>query len=468
MLLSFVFLLGTLALFSCGKEEEDTDVTTVATAGEEGEDRLPAPEVKDYGGKVFNILTLTGSSLLEGVDGDSEQISSALVERTLWCESTYNIDLQLSMVNDGNDYTAFQNSYLGGLREYDMIVPHPTKFLASMMSSGMMQDLGDCAHIDLSKPWWNQSVVENYTIKDKLFFGVSDFNLNKRGFSVIIVNMERFGALFDDDLYSVIDEGKWTVDRMKEYAVIAAEPSDNPTEAVYGLSVISVSGLYYAFGETLLKRNDAGDLELKWDVDRCSAIAEKIYGLVIGDHCLQDKYYNNTFVNSDTWAALSGGRLLMMSIDIGAHGHMLRNLDYETAYAPPPKYDEAQASYHQICGAGFVGIPNDAKDLEMSALILEALNWHSYYNFRPAYFDTYMSYIVSKNEHDYKVLEMVLDNTVYDLGFTLDSAGTTTGLALGMFDTVVCENLSTNVASYIETNEKAANNAFQNIIKDIY
>lgn len=468
LVMALLLLISSLLAVACSKDEsEETEATTVEATAADGEQVLEAPPVENFDGKTCNILTLTGSSLLAGVDGDSEAISNALVERTNWIQDTYNVKMQLSTVDDGNDYIALQNSYLGGLREYDMVVPHPTKYLATMMASGMMQDLGACEEIDLAKPWWNQSQVENYNIQGKLFFGVSDFNLNKRGFSVIIVNQDRFKALFDDDIYELVDEGKWTFDAMKEYAIAAAEPSTDPEVAVYGLSInASVSGFYYWAGETLLKRNDEGNLELKFDVDKCSNIAAKVSGIVSGDHCLKDQYYNNTFVNSMVWKALAGGRLLMTGIDLGAHGHMLRDLSFETAYAPPPKFDEAQSSYTQICSAGFVGIPNDAKDLHFSALLLEALNWHSYYNFRPAYFDTYMSYIVSKNANDYRMLELVLDNTVYDLGFVLDSQGVSTGLALGMLDAVVMQG--EGVASYIQTNEKVANNNFQNIIKDIY
>ena len=466
--MALLMLLTSVLVIACAKDGADEEsATTVETTAPAGEEIFEAPPVEDFDGRTCNILTLTGSSLLAGVESDSEAISNALVERTNWVQDTYNVKMQLSTVDDGNDYMALQNSYLGGLREYDMVVPHPTKFLASMMASGMMQDLGACEEIDLTKPWWNQSQVENYNIQGKLFFGVSDFNLNKRGFSVVVINQDRFKSLFDEDIYELVEEGKWTFDAMKEYVIAAAEPSTDPEVAVYGLSINgSVSGFYYWAGETLLKRNDEGNLELKFDVDRCSDIAAKVMQIVTGDHCLKDNYYNNTFVNSTAWSSFSGGRILMMSIDLGAHGHMLRDISFETAYAPPAKFDESQESYTQICSAGFVGIPNDAKDLHFSALLLEALNWHSYYNFRPAYFDTYMSYIVSKNAKDYEMLELVLDHTVYDLGYVLDSQGTQTGLALGLLDAVVMQG--EGVASYIQTNEKTANNNFQNIIKDIY
>lgn len=467
LLMVLLLLLTTLLSTSCKKKKasDDSDGKVATVYG--GEEKIEAPPVENYGGRVFNILTLTGSSLLEGVEGDSEAVSSALAARTAWCRETYNIDLQLTTVPDGNDYQTFQNSYLGGLREYDMIVPHPTKFLAAMMASGMMYDLGSCSEIDLSNPWWNQSQVENYNINGKLFFGVSDFNLNKRGFSAFVVNMDKFNALFEDDIHEVIDNGDWTFDKIKEYVLAASEPSDDPNVAEYGYSVNnSVAGFYYWSGEKLLTRNESGNLELKFDVDRCSDIVEKVKGIVVGDQCLRDKYYNSSFANSDTWKAFSGGRLLMMSYDLGAHGNMLREVSFETAYAPTPKFDKDQKEYVDVCSAGFVGIPEDAKDLRCSALVLEALGWHSYYYFRPVYIDTYMQYILSKNENDAKILNRILDNTVYDLGYVLDSQGTTTGLALGMMNAVVFDGAG--VASYIEQNERKANNSFQEIIQNIY
>ena len=74
--------------------------------------------------------------------------------------------------------------------------------------------------------------------------------------------------------------------------------------------------------------------------------------------------------------------------------------------------------------------------------------------------------MVSKNENDYRMLEIVLDNTVYDLGYTLDSEGIQKGKGLGIMDAVVLNG--EGVSSYVQQNEAAANNAYQNIIKDIY
>ncbi len=465
LLLAAVLLFGSLAVAGCGKKPKqpsaETNAKTEQTAGEDD-----APAVRRLGTDL-NILTLNGSTLLEGGSTDSSIISEALERRRRYVEETYDVTLSLTTVADGNDYSALSESYMAGLRAYDMVVPHPTKFLSTMMTSGMMQDLNSLPDIDTTKLWWNQSQVENFTVSGKLFFGVSDFNLNGRGFSVNVMNRQMFNSYFlGEDIYRIVFDGDWTLERMAEYAVAVSDP-DNGVYG-YAFNASGASGFFYGCGETLLKRNEQGNFEMKWNVEKCSSIAEKVFALVVGDQTFKDQWYNSNFPTSKAWTTFAGGKALILGMDIGAAGQLLADISFETAFLPAPKLNEEQAQYHAMCGAGFVGIPNDAANPQDSGLILEALGWHSYYNFRPVYFDRYMSYRVSKSADDYKVLELILDQTVYDLGFTLDSVGLGAGLALGMLKTVVIDNVSTDVVSYIRQNETYCNDQFQTILKEIY
>ena len=143
-------------------------------------------------------------------------------------------------------------------------------------------------------------------------------------------------------------------------------------------------------------------------------------------------------------------------------------VDFQTAYIPYPKLNESQEKYYSYGGTGFMGIPNDAKDLELCGLIMETANWYTYHKLRPIYFDSYLSVMVSKNENDYKIIEMVVNNGIFDFGEILDSSGLEQGTAVGMWVDVIVENLSTDVASYIEQWEDANNEKFQNFLKEIY
>lgn len=487
VVLTFVMLLGTLLLTACNSTDEPsvtddtttaqkpTDTTVPVGNGEEEkqparEDEAPTADV-DYTGRTFRILTLPDSSLFEPTQTDAQSIGDVITKRTLYMEETFGIEWDLEMVDGREDYSTLQASYLGGDQLYDAIVPHPTINLAPLMMSGMLQDLNDSSafggKLDTSKLWWNQSSVDAYNVNDRLFIAVCDLTLNKRGFSVVVLNKDKYDNVYqDEDIFDIVFDGHWTLQKMAD---VALENYDETTEE-YGFALNSghVRYFFYSCGETLLKRGEDGDLVHKYDVEKVSKIVDKVYNIVIGPQTLQDSWYNSSFPECNAWKSFSEGNTLMLYMDLGAFGHMIAAVDFQTAFLPLPKLDEAQDKYYTEAGNGNLAIPNDAKDLEFSAVMLESLNWHSYHYFRPVYFDSYLSVMVSKNENDYKVLEMLLNNSLYDLGEVLDSAGLEPGRATGMFKTVIIENLSKDVASYIEENEEACNEMFQEYLGEIY
>ena len=485
IVLTFVMLMGTLLLTACNSTGDDpvkdtttaqkpSDTTKPVGGGDEEkqptrEDAEPTSD-KNYSGRTVNILTLTGSSLLQGQENDVQSISDMLATRTLYIEEKYDIEMMLTCVDGREDMSTLQASYLGGDQLYDMIAPHPTINLAPLMQSGMLQDLNDSAafggYIDLTKLWWNQSQVEAFNVNDRLFIGSPDFNLNKRGVSVLVMNKETWDNMYqDEDIYDVVFDGKWTLDKMID---VVNENYDETADEYGYVGSNGIGGFYTGVGGTLLVKGEDGGWVHKYDVDLCSTLAEKLYAMLIGPQALLEQYYYSGFPTSNVWKAFSEGRGLLQAMDIDYFGKLLATLDFQTAYVPYPKLNEQQEKYLGGGGTGFMGIPNDAKDLEFCGLIMENVNWHTYHYFRPIYFDSYLSVMVSKNENDYKVIEMAVNNGVFDFGNILDNSGLEPGTAAGMWTEVIVNNLSTDVASYIEEHEEANNEKFQAILDEIY
>ena len=485
VMLAVVMLLGTLLLTACNSTDEppvtdDTTTaqkptdTTVPVGGGEGDGGKPAAKEdaaptadEDYKGRKFNILTLPGTSMIAGQADDSQQISDVIAKRTIYVEETFGIELMLTEVDGAQDYATLEASYLGGDRMYDLVAPHPTNNFAAFMMSGMLQDLNDSVafdgKLDTSKLWWNQSQVENYEVNDKLFFGVCDITLNKRGFSLIVLNKEKYDNIYtDENIFDIVFDGKWTIQKVTDIAL--ENYNENTDEYGYSMHSGHVRYFFYSAGETLLKKDENGDWVHKYDVSKTSEIAERVFNLVTGPQTFLDQWWNSTFPTCEAWKKFSGEKSLMLYMDLGAFGHMIAAVDFQTAFLPLPMLNEQQDTYYMEAGNGCLGIPNDANDLEYSAVILESLNWHSYHYFRPVYFDSYLSVMVSKNEEDYRVLEMLLNNSIYDLGEMLD----TSGMATGMFKEVIINNLSYDVASYIEQYEGFVDGIIQGVLDEIY
>ncbi len=468
LFLVFTLLLSLLASCgSCGKKDPPAQTGEGKTDdSDEIGDNFSLP-IKKFD-RAVTVLALEGASLTKGSSTDPDMINEALVERTRYVEETYDVTMIQNEVSDGADYNALMVSYSSGLHAYDLVAPHPTKFLASIMTSGLVQDMRSLNYFDFSGLWWNQSQLENFTVNGKLMFGVCDFNLNKRGFSTMLMNSVMYNSYYpNSDPYSMVFNGEWTMERMKDIVLsVYDDTGDSPTYG-YITNEYGGSGAFYWGGETLLKPDGDGKLTFSYDLQKCSDIAKKLYDIAIGPQTLKVKWYNSNFATGDAWTTFSSGRALIIDFDL-YFASLMKDLSFDTVFLPGPKLNDDQKNYLTNCGAGFVGVPTDASDADCAALILEAYNRHSYNYFRPVYFDSYMAYRVSNDPRDRQVLQLILDYTVYDLGYNLDANGATAGKATGLLNNVVYQNMSTNVASYIEQYEDTIRREFEQTLSEIY
>ena len=480
--LSIVMLFGTLLMTACNSTDQEpvTEDTTTAQSAEDttvpvGEEKEPTREDeepssdKDYSGTKVHIIARDGPakcSLLQGNENDVQSISDSIAKRTMYIEEKYKVEMSVEGVGDTADYPKLQASYLGGDQLYDFIAPHPTNNIVPLMTSGMLQDLHDSAalggYIDLTKLWWNQSQVEAFTIGDRLFVGSPDFNLNKRGVSLLVLNKETWDTVYpDENIYELIFDGKWTLDKMID--VLNENYDEEAGTYGYAGNNTNIHGFYIGAGGKYMVKDENNNWILQFDVDACSTFAEKMYSMLIGPQTFLEQYYYSGYPTSNVWKTFESGKALIHEMDIDYFGKMLAAVEFQTAYIPHPKLNEQQDKYYNNAGCGFMGIPNDAKDLELCGLLMESFNWYTYHNFRPIYIDSYLSVLIAKNENDYKIVEMALNNGVKDLCEFVD----TSGLASTMFKEVVINNNSTDVASYIASYESFANGIIQGVLNDI-
>lgn len=451
LLLSLLMLLPLAS--ACSKDEQDGEEQSVVTEGDGTELYLPS---MDFEGKEFTVVGYTnyGKAVFANDDA-ADVIQKASAQRTNTIQDKYGVVIKYEDTSD--DYKAIQNSSMGGLHAYDMMLPHPTQSVTALMTSGLLADLQSMEYTYLDKPWWNQSQVENYTVNGKLYFGVSDLTLNMQGFSGYVMNETLYKQWgYEENLYTLMFGGGWTVEKMKELVVNTGLDAGGIGD-IYGLTcnTYTISNFFFGSGEKILNKDADGYPTLKLDVDKCQSIAEKCYDIIWGQYSFRDQSYNAGFPTSTMWKTFAGGQSLFQTLDFCSFSYLLRNIEFDLAFFPQPKYDENQSDYRTICAAGFIGIPKDAQDYNYSSLILEALSYHSYKNFRSAYYDVYLSYQVSQTDEARRALEVVYGSVFYDLGYTLDD-----GSILNMLYKVVIEGGDSDVASYIAKNEAISRNAF--------
>ncbi|HBF15666.1 MAG TPA: hypothetical protein DDW30_08335 [Clostridiales bacterium] len=391
----------------------------------------------------FTILSAWDVSYwLENEDG-ADQVADTAYARTLLAEEKYGVTFYVSNAN-GDVLPPLQAANMSGDKCYDLVFPHPTEAMTTIMTKGYYANMAELDTMNLSADWYNRSQVQNYLTKNnKLYIIASDLTLNYQGFFCIVYNRdlyERFS--FAEDMKTLVESGEWTVEKFNELLTeteftLDGEPTGNET---YGFLVNSAPShrWTYAFGESTLVRKNDGTFEAGLKSANMTSIAEAYSSLLYthGDSVRVESYYNSGIATSKNVESFRNGHGLFINWDVGSCFTTLHNLDFKMGYAPLPKLDGNQKEYRTICASGFFAIPQLCVSAEESGLILEFLSAYSYQYFRQAFFESVLTRKMSERLDDYKMLNFLHESKFFDFGYTLDEKET----FINMLETAVVKN----------------------------
>ena len=411
---------------SLGRGDDDDGKNMEITTSDDTDVVSAYPTHPEWEQTDFHFLTDNGYNAERHFidkEQDGDPIVAKSVYRTLYVEESYNINMVLhesdQLVN------LIRNDLAAGGGSYDMIFPHPTAGITSLMLEGCLSNILDYISVlSLDEEWYNTSQIANYTINDKLYLVTSDYSILGQGFTGIVYNKELYDSYkFDLDLYDIVDNGDWTYETMLTLLKPFDSPTDNPDSKTYGLA-LHEGYLYewsFAFGETILVKNSGGEYEIGFNNTRLTDIAEKVYDLCWSNNAVvRGTAINATFPDSVMFTTFKAGRALMITFAVGGLYNLLRDIKFDIGILPTPTWDAEQEDYRVMCASGFLAIPAAAKDGEKSAIILEILSRVSYRDMRPAYFENILLGRLSNSENDYRMLELMHSKKSYDLGVTLD------------------------------------------------
>ena len=98
----------------------------------------------------------------------------------------------------------------------------------------MIRFADEVENIDLSKPYWNQSLNRNATIGGRQVLAYSDIALTAYDFThVMLFNKKMVGDLQIASPYDLVENGTWTLDKFGEYENLAS--GDLNGDSIYDL-----------------------------------------------------------------------------------------------------------------------------------------------------------------------------------------------------------------------------------------
>ena len=232
--LFLALIISSFSAVGCSEEPSETTAETVQTeeavsAETETEKLVPDLPEMDFEGYEFSVLT-RGQHHAEWYSEDiyaeeitGEPINDAVFNRNVNVGSQYNFTIKELTGESADPDNSVIQSVASGDAVYDMLMIGG-KSCGNLATQQYLLELTTIPYMDLSKPWYDQSANASLSIGNKLYMTSGDINImdNNATFSILFSKVLA-EQLINENLYSLVSEGKWTLDKMEEYCSIAYE-----------------------------------------------------------------------------------------------------------------------------------------------------------------------------------------------------------------------------------------------------
>lgn len=482
-LLLLAAILSASVLTSCGGGDTgtsaDTKADATADAVSETEPTDPRqlisddlPE-KDYSGKTFRMMLRESYEYefdVEEADGDT--MNDAIFNRNLKISERYGVEFETTAVsavwNEGVFNKAISTSVTAGDNAYELVCGYMCD-ITPTITQGLYINWYDIPNVNLEKPWWSALMTKEFTINDRIYMITGDLALtfwemmNGIGFNKAVA------AAHDlEDMYQVVDEGRWTYDYMESICKEVSKDLNGDSvwdkADMYGWASnfsTGIDAMKEAFGLSIVVKDDKGLPQFTVATDKTVAVLESV-GSFFKNHY---GFMAEPNMDADANTMFSEDRALFLALRMEIVTD-LREMDTDFGLIPYPKWDEAQETYGSTVqdGATVFLVPQTIDDPEYVGIITEAMAAESYRTVVPAYYDVVLKTKSSRDEESARMIDLIRDTVKIDFGYIHSTALEGAG---HLFVNQIRNHTSTIVSAF-EGIEKAAQKKLDDIVAFYY
>ncbi len=466
LLLCMAMIVPTFA--ACGKKENGTDAPDDPSVRYETDSSVP--EDLRFDGEKFTILcrenNMYGNFLHEIAADESETdlVNQAVYERNLQVEEQFGIDLIAHDIPGAwaqeSDFTnTFTNSILSGSSSFDLIMGYQSYMAEDGGYHELYVNYYDVPYIkdDINKEYFYQDFVNELTVNDTLFYIVGDYSLTLWEYMyVMYFNKEIVESENIEDVYQLVRDGKWTIDKCIELSKgIYRDLDGNGWPGEYDRFGFitdyenTSDALFSQFDLHVSKHDENGNIVLDVDQGKMVSVLEKMI----------DFYKTEDVFTFKTDSSMTEDEIPLN--DIFTEGRALflpsrlekaqeyRAMETDFGIVPHPKWNEEQDKYYtQSWNAYSVAvIPMDAKNLEMSGAVLDILSELSYKKVIPAYYDMALKNKFARDNESGEMLDIIREGITVNFAFFYD-------VGTGNILRIMLNQENSNFVSYYTANQK--------------
>lgn len=479
LLLLLTLILGTASCApSVTSDKKGTSTPTTpqsdAMSENEGEEPLPNADMEGFELRFYNYdnswMTWSVNEInVEEQSGDL--VLDEIYQRNRRIEAKYKCKITEQAVPD--TVREFKNHMLAGDDIYDIAQIYDNN-VADFYSMGLLQSWDVLPYIDFSGPWWLQGANVVFQIKGEQFAAVGAFSMAmySRSF-VMLFNKDMLASLYPDgeNLYELVRQGKWTVDKFAEIAKSAVADINgdgfmNDSDR-YGIATavkLHFGALVSGVGVKYVDVDKQGDPYFAIPGNPYALeVMQKIFDL----HKDVEIYHR---VGSDLHDGSTQGSVMFSNGQTLFHGSStkgianFRGLEFDIGILPYPKFNEEQEKYYALTsGTGVSVIPVTLSDdrYENVGLLLEAMSRDSYNGLLPAYRETTLKTKYARDEDSAQMLDIIFSSVFFDLGLSVFPADTYIAYMQKYF------NMDNSFTSLTEEQESVVKASIDKMLKTI-
>ena len=390
------------------------------------EDDLPE---MDYGGEPFYILHfpsyINAHGYLWTAEETGDVINDAVYRANCAVEERFNLAFEEIVCPNYSDVPPLlKKSVSSGDGSYDYLMMADRDAFALAMEGKFYHNIDELPHVDLDKPYWNQSLRSAVSINKKLYFAYGSNMLSVNDFtSFLLFNKKIAEELALDNIYQLVREGKWTMDRMREMAASAALDVNGNGKMDdgdrYGIS-IRADYFYASFwvcDRVPMVGKDENDM-LYFNVpgnDKLFRIFDKLHEFATSDYIWDSKGGTDPAMEM-----FSNGQALFFSTTTYTTLR-LRGMEIDYGIIPYPTLEEKKPgeAYSGRAQSGLPVLIPVTSDPARGSAVMEALACQFQKSVIPAYYENAVQIKATRDEDSIEMIDMLMTNKFLDLGDTL-------------------------------------------------
>ena len=440
-----LMLLAALLLSACGSDApapsgDTTAATADTTVGETISDEYKVPDV-DYGGATFTILDYDTEeyfwqaatySDIRADEESGEPVNDAQYKRNLKVQELLNIKLEtypVGSVKRDLNHTEFRKLVIAGEDVIDAGFVFANTISTILAEPDLVYDLNDITTIDTSASWWDQNAALNFTYNGALKTITGDISLYTTFAPILYYFNKNLAESFKlPDLYDMTREGKWTIEKMYEYSRLVAQDLNGDSTMDendrFGTAVQRglLPDLMIGGGLNYTRKNAKGEIELTLNTEKTISLVETCVPFLNDDkvNCIANLFqnkYSNPFY--EMHLPMFKNDAILFNFNQILIAFELRAMEADYGILPTPKFDEKQEGYHtpmSLSWSTLLCVPVTNTRLEMTGHVLDALGFYSQQYVTNEFIDTTVRTKSLRDDDSAEMLELVLDNKVWDMG----------------------------------------------------